>query len=91
MRYEHMAGASWLKDISNFKKNYYYRPELREVLSDRYVTNNFFFGAVILSLQGIWCKENDKSLEACGIPLSRRDIFVVRSMEHESKFISFCT
>ena len=89
MRYEHMAGASRLKDIWNFKKNYYDRPELRDILKDRFDISNFFFGAVILSLQGIWCKENDKSLEACGILLSRRDIFVVRSMEHTVKIWNF--
>ena len=72
MRYEHMAGASRLKDIWNAKPYYYNRTELREELSKRYAINNFFCGAVILSLRGIWRKDNGKSLEACDIPLSRR-------------------
>lgn len=72
---------SKLKDAWLQKQRYYDKPGLRLQLTRKFETTNITFGAVILSVRGIWCSRNDSVLRSLGG--TKRDVntMVVRSME----------
>ena len=88
MRFPHLNGPTTLEGIWEHKVNLYNKPGLINRLKEVYSKDNIWFGAVVLSLRGMWCQKNDETLNKCGIPLSCRDILVIRSMERSLKIWS---
>ena len=85
MRFRHLTEPSTLDGFWNHKVNIYRKDKLIERLWELYHINDIWFGAIIISLRGIWCSKNDITLQKCIIPLSARDTLVARCMERTVK------
>ena len=82
MQFAHMSGTSTLEGAWIHKRDTYAHDHLTRTLLNLYGTRTVYYGALIISMRGVWCKNNDEVLRRLGIPLSVADTMVVRAMEH---------
>ena len=81
MRFEHLPETQTLSGAWDFKANFYKDPLLTQQLITRFEKQTVWYGAIILSLRGLWCTKNDVTLRRLKIPISLKELCVVRSME----------
>ena len=81
MQFQHLPETSSLAGAWDFKKTHYQDPHLTKQLMERLGKQTVWYGAIIISMRGIWCAKNDETLKRLKLTTSLRDLAVVRSME----------
>ena len=82
MRFQHSKYPSTLEGAWLFKANYYNDVQLVERLKEQFgQEKQLYFGAIIISLRGIWCTKNDDTLKKIGVATGIKELLVVRCME----------
>ena len=82
--------ATTLSTMWKHKSDKYNTVELKEkVMALLGCEKDFYAGAVIISERGIWYDENDGTLRKLGIPVHKREIAIIRSMEGSVKIYNF--
>ena len=82
MMFQHLAETRTLDGAWNFKADYY--SCLEDSIRERF-NKPVWFGALILSVRGVWCSKNDDTLRKLNIIWTNRELFTVRSMEQSVK------
>ena len=82
MRFQHCDLPSTLNGAWDWKVIQYNKDELSEQLQANFGDKPVWYGAIILSMRGIWCSKNDTTLKRLNINTSVKEILIVRSMEH---------
>ena len=85
MCFHHLPETQSLAGAWKYKEMYYRQEDLTRQLMDRFNSGSVWYGAIIISLRGIWCSKNDETLRRLKIPLSLRELAVVRTMEGSCK------
>ena len=85
MRFQHSNFPSTLQGAWKFKVDYYKSDEMDGKLHEAYGNKEIFYGAIIISLRGLWCSSNDETLEKLNISKGIKELLVVRCMERTVK------
>ena len=80
-RFNHLPETTSLAGAWEYKRSYYSQPDLTRQLMEKFGKGSVWYGAIVIGMRGIWCKKNDETLKKLKIPISLRDLLVVRSME----------
>ena len=82
MQFQHCNMPSTLNGAWNWKVVQYEKEELTNQLQTCFGDKPVWYGAIIISLRGIWCSKNDITLERLNISRSVKELLIVRTMEH---------